>query len=365
MTRPDRGPSGATDLRASEVASPDVDPSAGRWPSLAVVMTVRNEGRTLEQAVQAVLDQDYPGALDVVIAHGPSTDDTPRIVEELAARHDVVRGVENPSGLTPVGLNLAIAAARGEVVARIDGHSIVPAGYLRGAVGTLLRTGADNVGGIQHAVGSSSFERAVAAAMSSPFGVGDARFHYGGEPGPADTVYLGTFRRSALDRVGGYDEALPRAQDADLNHRIRATGGTVWFDPSLRVRYQPRGDLPSLARQYFGSGQWRRRMTDKDPASMRWRQAVAPLTVLGLAAGTLVGMAGRRWGWSAHAVYGGAVLGAARQVGRELEPAARRRLPVVFATMHLSWGAGFLLGPRDGGPASLPTPARPPARETT
>src|SRR5690606_8696725 len=161
-------------------------------------------------------------------------------------------------------LNAALRASRGEVVARVDGHSLIPPGYLRRAVEVLLETGADNVVGVQEAVGVTPFEQAVAAAMSSRFGVGDARFHYGGHAGPADTVYLGTFRRSALERVGGYDEALPRAQDADLNHRIRASGGIVWFEPTLRVRYHPRSTLGALARQYFTSGQWRRRVASKD-----------------------------------------------------------------------------------------------------
>lgn len=319
---------------------------APAWPALSVILPVRNEALGLAEAVEAVLAQDYPGPMEVIIAHGPSRDGTARIVERLVADHDSVRAVENPSGSTPVGLNLAIAASSGEIVARVDGHSVIPPGYLRRAVEVLGDTGADNVGGIQEAVGSTAFERAVAAAMSSPFGVGDARFHYGGRPGPADTVYLGAFRRRALERVGGYDEALPRAQDADLNHRIRATGGVVWFEPTLRVRYQPRGSLTRLAEQYFTSGQWRRRVAAKDRASLRWRQGVPPLTVVGLTGGLLLGLSGRRVGWLAPGAYAGAVGLASVRIGRELDPLARRLLPLIFATMHLCWGLGFLVGAR-------------------
>jgi glycosyltransferase involved in cell wall biosynthesis len=325
------------------VSAPD---AAERWPSLSVVLPVRNEARGIVAAVEAVLAQDYPGPLELVIAHGPSRDGTAAIVERLVDRDDRVSAVENPRGSTPAGLNLAIAASSGDVVARVDGHSVIPPGYLRRAVEVLTETGADNVGGVQEATGSTAFERAVAAAMSSPFGVGDARFHYGGRSGPADTVYLGAFRRHALERVGGYDEALPRAQDADLNHRIRATGGVVWFEPSLRVRYQPRGSFPRLAEQYFTSGQWRRRVASKDPASLRWRQGVPPLTVIGLVSGVLLGLRGRRWGWLAPGAYCAAVGLASIRVGRPLDPPARRLVPLVFTTMHLCWGLGFVLGPR-------------------
>ena len=313
---------------------------------MSVVLAVRNEGRVLDEAVSAVLRQDYPGPIDVVIAHGPSSDDTAAIVERLVAGHDAVRSVANPSGLTPVGLNLAIAASRGDVVARVDGHSVIPPGYLQRAVDVLLRTGADNVGGVQDAQGETPFEQAVAAAMTSRFGVGDARFHYGGDPGPVDTVYLGTFRRAALKRVGGYDESLPRAQDAELNHRIRSTGGVVWFDPTLRVRYHPRGSARALAQQYFRSGQWRRRVAAKDVTSLQWRQGVPPLTVVGLLLGVGLGLSGRRIGWLAPGIYSAAVAFASGRTGRNLESRARRWLPVIFATMHLSWGLGFLLGPR-------------------
>ena len=316
------------------------------WPTVSVVLPVRNESEGLAASVEAVLAQDYPGDLEIVIAYGPSSDDTAAIADTFAREHAIVRAVPNPSGLTPEGLNRAIAASSGEVIARVDGHAVIPPGYLRRAVSVLLRTGADNVGGVQEATGHTPFEQAVAAAMSSRFGVGDARFHYGGPEGPADTVYLGTFRRDALERVGGYDTSLPRAQDADLNHRLRATGGTVWFDPSLRVRYRPRGDLRALARQYFTSGQWRRRVTAKDPASLRWRQAVPPATVIGLLAGAALGLSGHRWGWLAPGVYATAVGAASHRTGRALEPPARRWLPVVFTTMHVCWGMGFLVGPR-------------------
>ena len=154
-------------------------------------------------------------------------------------------------------LNAAIGASRNGIIARVDGHAMLPEDYLQIAVETLEETGADNVGGVMAAEGVTPFEQAVARAMTSKIGVGGARFHTGGTAGPADTVYLGVFRREALERVGGYDEHFQRAQDWEMNHRIRETGGLVWFQPRMRVSYRPRPSVKALAKQYFHYGRWR------------------------------------------------------------------------------------------------------------
>jgi succinoglycan biosynthesis protein ExoA len=320
------------------------------WPHVSVVMAVRDEARHVRDAVASVLAQGYPGRLDVTVAVGPSRDGTEDVLSELA-RDDRVSVVDNPTGLTAAGLNAAIAASAGPVVARVDGHAVIPPNYVRRAVQLLHETGADNVGGVMAAEGVTSFEHAVAAAMSSRFGTGDARFHYGGDPGPIDTVYLGVFRRSALERVGGFDETLVRTQDSELNLRIRTTGGTVWFSPDLRVRYRPRGSLRALTRQYFEYGRWRRVVARRHPGSLRWRQMVAPATVLACAGGAAVGATGRSWGWLPLGGYAAGVAAATIVVGRRLPPAVMARLPGVFAGMHLAWGIGFLTSPRRlGGP---------------
>jgi cellulose synthase/poly-beta-1,6-N-acetylglucosamine synthase-like glycosyltransferase len=336
--------------RSGHVAGPVArDEAEGRteadWPHVSVVMAVRNEARHLRDAVAAVLAQDYPGPLDVTVAVGPSDDATEDVLAELA-RDDRVSAVGNPAGFTAAGLNAAIAASTGPVVARVDGHAVIPAGYLRRSVELLRQTGADNVGGVMAAEGVTRFEQAVAAAMSSRFGTGDARFHYGGDAGPVDTVYLGVFRRSALDRVGGFDETLVRTQDSELNLRIRSTGGTVWFSPELRVGYRPRSSLRALSRQYFEYGRWRRVVARRHPGSLRWRQMVAPATVLACAAGTVVGATGRAWGWAPLAGYGAGVAVATTVVGRRVPPYVTVRLPGVFTAMHIAWGIGFLTSPR-------------------
>ncbi len=321
------------------------DPSSppADWPALSVIMPIKDEARHLRDAVAHVLGQDYPGQVEVVLAVGPSRDDTRAVAAGLAAEDARVRFVDNPSGRTPAALNAALQAARHDLVARVDGHAILPPDYLRVAVSTLRETGADNVGGVMAAEGVSDFERAVARAMRTRLGVGGARFHTGGEAGPADTVYLGVFRRAALERVGGYDERFARAQDWELNFRIRETGGTVWFTPAMQVSYRPRSSVRALARQYFDYGTWRRAVMRRHPETVSLRYLAAPAAVVAVTAGTALGLAGRRIGWLVPAAYAGGVLGGSALNARDLPPRAAAWLPLVYATMHGSWGVGFLL----------------------
>ena len=311
------------------------------------MVPVLDEEEHLRDAVATVLGQDYPGPLEVVLALGPSTDRTDEIAAQLAAQDDRVRLVANPTGATGAGLNLALAAARHDIVVRLDGHALVPDDYVSVAVETLLRTGADNVGGMMAAEGVTDFQRAVAAAMTSPIGVGQASFHVGGEEGPAPTVYLGVFRREVLTRLGGYDESFLRAQDWEFNHRIRESGGLVWFTPRLTVSYRPRSTLRALAKQYRDYGRWRRVVMREHPGTASVRYLAPPLAVVAVVVGTTVGVAGWRPALVAPLGYVGGVLAGSAVVGRDLPLRAKAWLPLVLATMHGAWGAGFLASPRD------------------
>ena len=315
---------------------------------VSLVVCVLNEERHVAEALRRALDQDYAGDLEVIVALGPSRDRTDVIVAQLGEADPRVRTVRNPSplGATPSGLNAAIAAARYPVIARIDGHSLLPRDYLRAAVDTLRRTGADNVGGVMAAEGSTDFERAVALAMTTRLGVGNAAFHTGGGEGQSDTVYLGVFRRSALDRVGGYDEAFLRAQDWELNLRIRRSGGVVWFLPSLQVSYRPRSTVQALSRQYFHYGRWRRVVARRHPETLNVRYLAPPLALVGVSCGTLLAALG--W-WPAAVLpcgYALLVLAGSAVGSRRLPWPVRVRVPLAVAVMHFSWGAGFLTSPR-------------------
>lgn len=315
-------------------------------PAVSVIIPILNEERHLRDAVTMVLTQDWRGPLQVVLAVGPSRDRTREVARELAATDPRVVVIDNPSGRTPDALNAAIAVADGDVIVRVDGHAEIPPDYISTAVATLVEYGADNVGGIMDAQGVTPFQRAVAVAMRSPIGVGASRFHVGGQAGPADTVYLGTFRRSALERVGGYDRRYERAQDWEMNHRIRQSGGLVYFTPSLRVTYRPRANVTALAKQYFLYGRWRRVVARSHPKTLNFRYLAAPAMVLGVG-----GLAALSPFWRPAAAVPGAYLAATALAGMVIsrhEPwPVRARTPVALATMHWSWGLGFITAPRD------------------
>nr|WP_242677212.1 glycosyltransferase family 2 protein [Streptomonospora litoralis] len=308
-------------------------------------MPVLNEERHLASAVSHVLAQEYPGELEVVLAVGPSHDRTREVADRIAADDARVRVVANPTGRTPAGLNAAIGASSHSIVARVDGHAMMPADYLAVAVGTIEETGADNVGGIMAAEGETPWEKAVAAAMTSKVGVGNARFHTGGRGGPADTVYLGVFRRSALERVGGYDEAFLRAQDWEMNHRIRTSGGTVWFEPRMRVSYRPRPTVRALAKQYFNYGRWRRVVSRQHKGTINLRYLAPPTALVAIALGLVGGLL--FWpAWLVPGAYLAAIVAASVPLGRGHSATARLSIPLALATMHMAWGAGFLTSPR-------------------
>jgi glycosyltransferase involved in cell wall biosynthesis len=330
----------------------DANAIPGPRPSVSVIMPVLDEERHLADAVRHILAQDYPGPLELVIALGPSRDRTDEIAAGLCAADPRVRTVPNPSGKTPAGLNAAIAASRNEIVLRVDGHGLLAPGYIGNAVRLLTETGAANVGGVMHAEGQSVFERAVAVAMTSKLGVGNAKFHTGGAAGPAETVYLGVFPREILDKHHGYNEAFIRAQDWELNHRIREAGGLIYFSPELHVTYRPRPTPRALGRQYLQYGRWRRVVMRTHPGTASLRYLAPPLAVLAVLLGTLLGVVSfftTPWlalGFAAPLGYAAGIgLGSLRETGGQ-DAGVRLRLPLVLATMHFSWGWGFLTSPK-------------------
>lgn len=314
-------------------------------PQVSIVIPVRNEVDGIAHVLDACLAQTYAGPIEVIVADGMSDDGTRDLLERYASRG--VRMVDNPARRTPAGLNTAIAVAHGDVIVRCDGHSVIPPGYVDEAVRTLFATGAANVGGIQRAVGHTPMQRGIARAMTNPVGVGDARFHRGGEAGPTDTVYLGVFPKRVLNEIGGFDEHLDRNQDYELNVRLRDAGHTVWFTPTLSVAYTPRSTLVDLWRQYFAYGRWKRRVVRMHPGSLRLRQAAPPALVIVLAGSTVMIMTPLRPIAAAVLIGYGAVIGSAAvfEMLATKDVAALLSGPAI-ATMHVAWGTGFLIGRR-------------------
>lgn len=307
--------------------------------AVSVILPVLNEERHLESAVNAIVQQDFKGQLEIILAIGPSKDRTLEIAEKLASNDSRLKIVDNPTGKTAAGLNLAIKNSKFPVIVRVDGHANLEPNYISTAIKLLKETGAVNVGGLMAAEGLNPFEKAVARAMRSPLGVGSAKFHTGGEAGFVDTVYLGVFRRDALLAAGGFDERFTRAQDWELNFRLRQQGGKIYFDPKLKVTYRPRASFIALAKQYFEYGRWRRVVTRTHKGTINYRYLAPPLTVLGVTC-SLIGSFINSILILPAAIYFAFILMAAFAIGKS--PRELFFLPWVLFTMHFSWGVGFL-----------------------
>ena len=309
-------------------------------PAISVILPVLNEEPHLAESVSAILSQDYIGSFEIILALGPSRDQTNMIAESLAQRDSRIKLVMNPSGKTAAGLNLAIAASESPVIVRVDGHAKIPNNYLSLAVSILRESGAVNVGGVMAAEGVTNFEIAVSRAMRSALGVGASRFHTGGNAGEADTVYLGAFRREAINAVGGFDERYTRAQDWELNHRLRKNGGKIYFDPRLQVTYRPRPNLNKLAKQYFQYGRWRRVVSRSHPGTVNLRYLAPPFTLLGTITSLLLGLLIDPFLFIPAAVYGIFLLISSIFISKTIREFIL--LLAIIPTMHFAWGAGFV-----------------------
>ena len=292
-----------------------------------LVPTYREEAH-LDATLASVEGQTYERIVEVLVVDGRSDDRTREIA---AARGALV--LDNPKRIQAAALNLGLAAARGEVIVRVDGHCVLAPDYVERCVGALEATGAAIVGGAMTPVADGWVQEGIAAAMSSPFGAGPARFHTGGPPGSVDTVYLGAFRRENAITVGGYSEDVGVNEDAEFALRMGQQGG-VWFDPSIHSTYVPRSSLRSLSRQFWRYGLSRAATVRLHPRSMAARQMAAPALVFGLLS---------PWRRLIGTAYASGVLIAAVTV-RVDSHRARASFALALPAVHLSWGAGFLAG---------------------
>jgi glycosyltransferase involved in cell wall biosynthesis len=328
------------------VPSSELDGS--RLPFVSVILPILNEENFLEDAVSSILAQDYSGKFEIVLAVAPSQDRTREIADELQRQNSTIVVVGNPSGRTAAGLNAALQISRGEVIVRLDGHAQLPLDYISNAVATLASTGAVNVGGVMAAEGITEFEKSVAGAMRSPLGVGASRFHTGGSPGEVDTVYLGVFLRSALIEINGFDERFTRAQDWELNYRLRKNGGKIFFDPRLHVTYRPRSTVRALAKQYFEYGRWRRVVSRRHEGTINLRYLAPPVALLGFLSSLILGFIHPLFFLPAS-IYLLFVLAASISIARSLLQYIY--LLAVIPTMHFAWGAGFITSGKNLVPA--------------
>jgi len=315
---------------------------------VSVIIPMRNEGDHIRPCLEAVLAQDYPTAyMEILVVDGRSTDNSRRIVAGYAQQYPHLNVLDNPRQNTPAALNVGIRAARGKYVIRVDAHTIIAPDYVRQCVDLLEKTEVANVGGRMQPVGQTYVGQVIALSTTSPFGIGDSKFHYDSRAQFVDTVYMGAFRKEIFDQVGLFDETLIRNQDYELNIRIRKSGGKILLSPKIISHYTPRSSLLALWRQYFQYGRWKVRTVRKHPQSLRWRQTVAPLFVAAVLGSLLLAFFWTPGQWLFALVIGSYLLAnlvastiAARQGGWAYLPV----LPLVFAVIHFAWGLGFWYG---------------------
>jgi len=319
------------------------------YPFVSVLMPIRNEGLFIARSLGAVLAQDYPfDRIEILVIDGMSSDGSREVVTEFSTRHSNIRLLDNPAGIVPTGLNIALALAAGDVIVRVDGHCEIARDYVRRSVEHLQAEGIDAVGGPLETVGETNMAAAIAAAMSSTFGVGGSAFRtVKGKSMFTDTVAFPAYKRSIVERAGPFDEELVRNQDDEYNYRLRKLGVKILLASDLNARYYSRARLRSLARQYFQYGFWKVRVLQKHSAQMQPRHFVPFAFVLSLMSLMVVAPFSElaQWGLGIEVgLYGianltASVLSAAKS-GWRLLPL----LPIVFAILHLSYGFGFMVG---------------------
>ncbi len=316
-------------------------------PLVTIIMPVRNEGRHIARALEAVLNQDYPRErMEILVVDGMSSDDTRPLVQAFATRDPRLRLLDNPERIVPTALNRGIYAARGEVIIRVDGHAEIARDYVRRCIEGLAQVDAECIGGPIATVGETWIARGIAIAQSSPFGVGNAAFRYSNRAQYVDTLAFGAYRRRVFDRIGVFDEELIRNQDDEFNFRLVQAGGKIWLAPSIRSTYYSRASLRGLGKQYFEYGFWKVRVIQKHGRPASWRHVVPVTFVLALTASLVVSLfTPFSFGFFAVLLpYLAASLAMSVWLGARHGWSYVALLPLAFGTLHIAYGMGFLVG---------------------
>jgi len=318
---------------------------------VSVILPCRNEVKHIRSCLDSVVASDFPkDQLELLVVDGQSDDGTREIVLEFSQRHSWIRLLANARRTTPAGMNIGIQSAKGQIVMRMDAHTLYPPNYISGSVRWLMRTKADNVGGIiiTRPANQTPKAQAISFALSHPWGVGNAHFRIGAtEPKWVDTVPFGCYRREVFDRIGLYDEALIRNQDDELNHRLIKGGGRILLVPEIKASYTARESLGKLWVMYYQYGYFKPLAVRKIGAVMTARQLVPSVFVMSLVVATLLAP------WSSKmAVLVAAIVIAYAALDLSISALAALRSGVrcglwsvvVFPILHLSYGIGYLKG---------------------
>ncbi len=315
--------------------------------SVTILSPVRNEETHIEQCLSSLVNQTTDVPLEILVIDGMSSDHTREIIQSFMNRHDTITMLDNPKKTVPYALNIGLEHAMGTIIIRVDGHARIESDYVSRCLEALDQTGADCVGGAIESINTTTTGKAIALAMSSPFGVGNARFRTSGKAGYVDTLAFGAYPGSLFDRIGAFDTELVRCQDDEFNYRLRKAGGRIYFDPEIRSWYYPRQSLSHLWKQYYQYGTWKVRVLQKHSRMMQPRQFVPVFFVLSL---IVTGLTAVVWLPSLFFFLFIVTLYLFLSILVSIKLASLHgwsffwRLPLIFALLHLSYGMGFLYG---------------------
>jgi glycosyltransferase involved in cell wall biosynthesis len=317
-------------------------------PFITVITPIRNEESHIAECVDSILNQDYDhDRFELIVVDGMSEDRTRELIKIAQNGNGHIRLLDNPQKIVPTAMNIGLKNAKGDIIIRVDGHAAIEKNYFNQCIQLLNETGADCVGGPINSINQTTVGKAIAIAMASKFGVGNSRFRVSGEAGYVDTVAFGAYRREVFEKIGLFDEELVRNQDDEFNFRLNKMGGEIYFSPAIRSRYYPRASLVKLCRQYFQYGYWKIRVLQKHPALLGLRYFVPPIFILSLllaGLGTLFVKSGL---WLFLAIIGCYFFASILATFRIAFTKGWRYwmlLPIAFAILHFSFGAGFLFG---------------------
>ena len=329
----------------------DNNTNIDKLPFVTVVIPVKNEHKYIRSCLDSVLLQDYPkNRLEVILAVGPSNDDTAEIIEEYSRQYSHIKMIKNPKGTISCGVNLGIKAALGEYIVRLDAHTEFASDYVSKCVEYLIKTGADNVGGPTVVKGKTPVQAAVAAAYYSPFALGGGKQHIANFEGYSDTVSFGSFKKTTAEKVGYFDERLILNEDDDFNFKISETGGKIFITSKIRSFYYPRDSYPGLIKQYFGYGLWKVAVIKKHRKPARISHLIPLMFVLFITLGALISAFLPILFIPYFAILALYLLldiiasFRLKSPDQKITLATRFRLIYIHILLHLSYGIGFLCG---------------------
>ncbi|MFH1008413.1 MAG: glycosyltransferase family 2 protein [Candidatus Latescibacterota bacterium] len=315
-------------------------------PFVSVIIPMRNEAAYIEQCLDSLIEGDYPkDRYEILVINGDSDDGSDALVRRYEERHAQVVLVDNPKRVIPAALNIGIIRAQGEVIFLVIAHSVLEPDYMSKSVETLEATGADCVGGTIETVGHSFMGRAIALAVSHPFGVGNSRFRFSRKAQYVDTVAFGAYRREVFERIGGFDEELDTNEDYEFNYRLRESGGKIFLNPEIRPRYYSRNTLFGLMKQYFRYGLKKITVVRKHPKAFQFRYRIPPIFILALLITGILGFFRPTFHYLFAAILVGylvTVFVASLRLFLRHRKGYALLLPVIFVVLHFSFGLGLL-----------------------